>query len=97
MSEIKVNNSGFETAKQEQKRAVNELWAIYQKQKSIFSTMKSGWKGSSGDAFKRGSNEILCESLVAQLTLSDLNKKTLYAEKSLQEADVAVKNAIAKK
>lgn len=95
MSEIKLKDSGFHKAKSQQTSAITELQDIYSTQKRAFEAMKSGWQGSSGDAFRQGSNELLCETLMAQLTLEDLKKKTSYAQNSMKDADETLKRAIA--
>ncbi len=97
MSEIKLKDTGFQKTMTLQKSAITELQEIYRTQKSVFGAMKNSWQGTSGDAFKQGSNEILCETLMAQLTLDDLKRKTSYAETSLKDADETLKRTIVEK
>lgn len=97
MSEIKVTKSGFQTAKARQKSALLELRTVYQNQQKMFGNLKSSWSGKSADAFKKGSKELLCENLMAQLTLNDLKRKTTFAEMTFKEADETLKKNIEKK
>ena len=97
MGEIKVSKSGFQTAKARQKMAVNELQTIYKEQKKMFENLKGNWSGKSANAFGNGSRELLCENLMAQLTLKNLNRETIFAELTFKGADQALKKDIEKK
>ena len=97
MSEIKLKDIGVQKAKALQKSAVAELQEIYGTQKSVFGAMKSSWKGKSGDAFRQGSNELLSETLMAQLTLENLKRETSFAERTFKDADKTLKQAIEEK
>lgn len=97
MKEIKLKDSGFHKAKLQQTSAITELQDIYNMQKRAFKALKKSWHGKSGDAFRQGSNELLCETLMAQLALEDLNKKTLYAYSTMKYADETLKRDIVEK
>lgn len=97
MGEIKVAKSGFQTAKVRQRAAMNELQTIYKEQKKMFENLKGNWSGKSARAFANGSRELLCENLMAQLALKDLNRKTAFAEFTFKDADQTLKKNIEKK
>lgn len=97
MGEIKVAKSGFQTAKAQQKMAASELQTIYKEQKKMFENLKDNWTGKSANAFGNGSRELLCENLMAQLTLKNLKRETAFAEFTFKDADQTLKKNIEKK
>lgn len=49
------------------------------------------------ELLRNGSRELLCENLMAQLALKDLNRKTAFAEFTFKDADQTLKKNIEKK